>query len=72
MAVSKAILVKVTAANGDGPYLINPVKIIMVCGASKEEEGKIVPTDGTHILLEEGIVRHVLEPLDFFEKLLAK
>lgn len=69
---NKKVLVKVTAANGDGPYLINPTKIIMVCGASKEEDGKVVPTDGTHILLEESIVRHVMEPLDFFEKLLAK
>jgi len=75
MAVtSKTLLVKVTAADGSGDsYLINPLKIIMVCPATvKKEDGTIERVIGTHVFLEGDNGRHVLESMEFFEALKVK
>ena len=66
-------LIKVTASNGDGIYLINSDKIILINQAvTKGEDGTEVSIPGTFILLDNGDVRHVLEGVESFNQPLLK
>jgi len=73
----KTVLVTVTSFNGDGPYLINPKKLVMVSKATSiqksEIEGEpdvVTILPGSFIWLEEGNGRHVQEDMSYFANIL--